>query len=578
MSSNRFGKWERFPKWGSTAVEARANFEDAIRDYAARVGGRVWSHDQVTALGAAIIGDKHLSNMLSIWSKTNDGEIRDEIVKGGDLSDAFRQVDAEFGPAPQSELPPGGDDDKKHTVDLDPKTGDIDMSNATNTTAAGGTNTTNTTNTTNPTNTTNTTNTTAGGNDAPPPIEFTRQMALRVIKVVMPRNQGDISSQLVDQVRAAIQAHGGDYFEQWALDFTNDHEHAGVARLVKKNLVRTLETASPISDQSPHYYPRTTDQPNPKITPAGLQSFLTSGEYPLPGSASVPAGSGTDDQKDKDATIPVPTPADTAFAQGKTPQGQPANVGVERPGVRTLTTGEQQLTRPGKSFNVGGGRIQAEFVPDEEKGDVQVAGPIAVSVANPVLRAQFDVAGADEVRPEPIDNVQNDYLFETWSWVPDSGADGLGSRNQLKRLNRQVDQIRFGPSDLPAPRDFDTGVHEDCPHVPMHSAMGPSSDMGSGVVDMIVERFATKPAEAAAEVAADRIVDRFSIWGDTRSQLSAKALPGSDRRHTNLQSIYGPLRPRRGYLSRRAFPQSTRRVPARPNLPYTAGLPVVVEN
>lgn len=221
----------------------------------------------------------------------------------------------------------------------------------------------------------------------------------------------------------------------------------------------------------------------------------------------------------------------------------------------------------GTTLNAGGGRLETKFVTGENnEGDVQVGGPQPVTVAVPILRAQLDVAGADEVIPDAKTMAKDDFLFETWSWVPDSNADGLGGHNPLKTLNRQHDMLRFAPLDNPFPRDFGVGVHHDMPHPTTRVGMAASADVSARFISGQLEHHIEAPAAHGQTAAAATTRSRRSVWGsgDVRSANSLKGISQATRIKTNMRSVYGPAYRPNAYIKRSAWPRSSRAAASKP--------------
>lgn len=225
-------------------------------------------------------------------------------------------------------------------------------------------------------------------------------------------------------------------------------------------------------------------------------------------------------------------------------------------------------------LNAGGGTIDTVYksTPD---GDVFEKGQKSVRVGRAVLRAQFEVGQPEDVVPTKSQTIQDDAIFETWSYIPDSNADGLGATNLLKRLNRQNEMIRFGPSDLPFPGEFGFGVHHDMPHRPMQSSAVQMWDMPQYAVGAVLDRFVGAPRMATTAISSRVIDSRSSLFGDAHTALSSKLIAESQHTRTNLTSIYGPTTKRRGYINRPTVPRyRAKRV--RPYLPFALDLPPVV--
>jgi len=217
--------------------------------------------------------------------------------------------------------------------------------------------------------------------------------------------------------------------------------------------------------------------------------------------------------------------------------------------------------------NPGGG-VVATTVKSGQKGDYFNSGPNAVETANQRLREDFQVAGSDLVRPSAAENLQRDLAFETWSWVPDSNADGLGSGNPLKALNQQHDFLRYGPSSNPFPRGFNYAVHEDCPHVPPPGSVSESSDLSGSVIHASVAHFIAQPAVQAHGAKDTLMKSRKTVLGphDVHSTLSAKGIRELGRRPTQFKSIYGPQRPQRQFIKRPVWPRSASRQLRKPSI------------
>lgn len=96
-------------------------------------------------------------------------------------------------------------------------------------------------------------------------------------------------------------------------------------------------------------------------------------------------------------------------------------------------------TRPSNEYNQPGG---------DEIG----SGPQSVDRSTPTLRANYQLAGYDDVKQTDIGDQQSNAIFETFSWVPDGF--GLGPSNRLHKLNKQHNFIRFGTERLYQPRKF----------------------------------------------------------------------------------------------------------------------------
>ena len=189
--------------------------------------------------------------------------------------------------------------------------------------------------------------------------------------------------------------------------------------------------------------------------------------------------------------------------------------------------------------NVGGGTIDTT-VRQVDGSDVIFSGPQAVASATQTLRpTKLGVESAGRVVPTEEQNVQSDTLFETWSWVPDSNADGLGASNRLKDLNRQHAAIRFSEP-LIAPRDTGDAWHEDNPHSsakPMQwdNDLAPSR-MTSEMRNMVAEIHAETKGEAS------KTFTRVTSLGpsDRHRPWSAKGL------HLPSYSNFSPIYYREG--------------------------------
>lgn len=116
----------------------------------------------------------------------------------------------------------------------------------------------------------------------------------------------------------------------------------------------------------------------------------------------------------------------------------------------------------GLTQNVGGGEIDTQIDTESAKGDVVSVGPLSANVATKTMRASFQIAGGEEVRPDFEENLQSDALFEAFSWVPDGY--GQGPNNQLHNMNKQNEAFRFGMAPLSLPRmAVDTNMTHEVP-------------------------------------------------------------------------------------------------------------------
>jgi hypothetical protein len=149
----------------------------------------------------------------------------------------------------------------------------------------------------------------------------------------------------------------------------------------------------------------------------------------------------------------APRPKSITGGQTSFTRAQPAattaqaKVGEYVPGLGVVTAGGK-LSK-GITEKVGGAPLATKLAADE-KGDYISQGPQSVDTAKPTLRPKLPTAGAEDVRPDPEDNLQSDALFEAFSWVPDGY--GQGPNNALHLQNKQNDQLRFGQEQLAQPR------------------------------------------------------------------------------------------------------------------------------
>ena len=155
---------------------------------------------------------------------------------------------------------------------------------------------------------------------------------------------------------------------------------------------------------------------------------------------------------------------DSAAQGGRKPFG--AGIGGKyQPGDYVPGLGQVSSTgavTKGLTQNVGGGEIDTQIDTETAKGDVVSVGPLSANVATKTLRASFQIAGGEEVRPDFEENLQSDALFEAFSWVPDGY--GQGPNNQLHNMNKQNEAFRFGMAPLSLPRmAVDTNMTHDVP-------------------------------------------------------------------------------------------------------------------
>jgi len=145
--------------------------------------------------------------------------------------------------------------------------------------------------------------------------------------------------------------------------------------------------------------------------------------------------------------------------------GRPGAGGKYNPGDYVPGLGQVSSTgavTKGLTQNVGGGEIDTQIDTETDKGDVVSVGPLSANVATKTLRASFQIAGGEEVRPDFEENLQSDALFEAFSWVPDGY--GQGPNNQLHNMNKQNEAFRFGMAPLSLPRmAVDTNMTHDVP-------------------------------------------------------------------------------------------------------------------
>lgn len=121
-------------------------------------------------------------------------------------------------------------------------------------------------------------------------------------------------------------------------------------------------------------------------------------------------------------------------------------------------TSMYQTIRPDKSYPTiikGGNRasqVRDPNVYNRKFGDIIGSGPQTVDNSTPTLRANYQLAGYDDVKQSDIGDQQSNAIFETFSWVPDGY--GLGPSNRIHQLNKQHDFIRYGTERLYQPRKF----------------------------------------------------------------------------------------------------------------------------
>lgn len=223
----------------------------------------------------------------------------------------------------------------------------------------------------------------------------------------------------------------------------------------------------------------------------------------------------------------------------------PAGTGPSQPGGAPSGQGQipgtNQAGRPGVIYNAGGGAIPTVIGRDPLTGDVVLSGPNRVDTAKGTLREMMAVAAPSDVVPTEMESMQGSTLFETWSWVPDLNADGLGppSNNPLKILNQQVENIRFAPSDLPYPRDFNAPLYQNGIRTPYFQASTSdiTSKLAMELLDSPLADLRAQDAVIQAELAS-----RDSVFypGDIRMADNPQDLPHLDHVKTNYESIYGP--------------------------------------
>lgn len=90
---------------------------------------------------------------------------------------------------------------------------------------------------------------------------------------------------------------------------------------------------------------------------------------------------------------------------------------------------------------------------DEELGDVVLGDKAAHYNASATLRPSFGLAGSDNLRTTPEQNLQSNALFDAFGWVP--RGYGLGENNRLALRNQQNDFMRYGMEDLAQPRSYE---------------------------------------------------------------------------------------------------------------------------
>jgi hypothetical protein len=212
----------------------------------------------------------------------------------------------------------------------------------------------------------------------------------------------------------------------------------------------------------------------------------------------------------------------------------------------------------GQYMNAGGGVIDTRYESTAD-GDVFLQGQKKVSVARAVLRSQFENATPADVVPTEDETLQDDFLFETWSYIPDVNSDGLGASNLLKRLNRQQEIIRFGPNDLPQPGNFDVGVHHDMPHKPLMTSSSYTADFPKYAVGATIDHFVGQPRKSISVAKEAVLQSKVSMFNDAKPVMSTKAIAEARGQRTNFLSIYGAPRKRKDFIDRPAFPRPYKR-------------------
>jgi hypothetical protein len=125
--------------------------------------------------------------------------------------------------------------------------------------------------------------------------------------------------------------------------------------------------------------------------------------------------------------------------------------GVQLPDVadRLNTQAKDNIAKNGKTNYEKDVNIDQ----DDEQGDVVVGDKAPHGSATATLRPQFALAGSDNLRSTPVENIQGNAVFDAFSWVPDGY--GLGPNNRLHLRNKQNDFLRFGMEDLAQPRSYE---------------------------------------------------------------------------------------------------------------------------
>lgn len=201
---------------------------------------------------------------------------------------------------------------------------------------------------------------------------------------------------------------------------------------------------------------------------------------------------------------------------------------------------------------------EAKYNPDVTEVAHGVDGDVVMGAdAEPVYTAtktirptKIALAGSDLVKSTQGETIQDDILFDTFSWVPDGY--GLGPYNSLHLRNKQHDLLRFGMEPMYQPRTQEE--QNTCHPQPIEWENSlPKSVLQNSFVEMLEKQeIEGRGAEVIGMVGSQIIPENVNERG------SSKDLPPASIR-SEFRSIYDI---KRGALERRAFqPAGTEYVP-----------------
>lgn len=217
-----------------------------------------------------------------------------------------------------------------------------------------------------------------------------------------------------------------------------------------------------------------------------------------------------------------------ARGSGEFSRYRPMRLGTMNPGGG-MTDTEVTSSGPGKSTRdpYTGSRVQ---------GDVVTRGAMTVPTATKTLRSKMAIAdpGYEAVRTSPYETLQNDVLFEAFSWVPEGF--GLGPNNALHQLNKAHDALRYGMEQLYQPR-------ADSPSNPPHGQQ--PAWQNSMPVPAIMGEFENRVRKKVSKLLVKRKAESTPVvrLDDEYNLLpSSKALPRNVRGPSLLQPVTNNLR------------------------------------